>query len=169
MPTDLPRHRADRSGRCGDHEGLFGLWRADLRETEISRESGDAVYAQQVRDRFQGRQFVELLCGPDGILLPAAVAEDEIALFEFGIPRFYDLAKDIACHDVTRLDGWSVGRSLHPGPVGSVDRDVPDPDQDLALAGFRYVPFLEHEMLMVQFPLRDLGQHELSVLATAHR
>src|SRR4051794_10358822 len=76
---DLTNQRADRSGGGRDDDSLAGLGFADVEQSEIGGEPGDAIDAQKMRHRLDLWQLAQMFSRPCGVLLPAGVAEHEIA------------------------------------------------------------------------------------------
>ena len=76
---DLADDRSDRAGRGRDHDGLAGLRLADIEQPEIGGEAGDAVDAEQMRHRLDPRHLAQVLCRHGRIILPAGIAEHDVA------------------------------------------------------------------------------------------
>src|SRR6202008_1099727 len=79
---DLANDRPDRTGGGRDHDRLAFPRLANVKQPEISGEAGEAVHAQQMRHRFDLRHFGQLPGGYNRVILPAGIAEHEVAGYE---------------------------------------------------------------------------------------
>ena len=146
-PGDLPHDRPHRSrGRRHDH-GVARLGLSAFQEAEIGREARDPVHAQQVCLGPEVREFANTSGRERGIVLPAGVGEHEIPGLQVVGIGFNDFRNPAPRHHLPALQGGTIGRALHPGPVGGVQRDVAGLQQHLSLARRRSLAAPEREML----------------------
>ena len=137
-PTDPGRRRHD--------HGFAGLRLADIEQAEIGGEPGDPIDAEQMRHRLHVRQLDELLGGKGRIVLPASVGEHEISRLEAGGPRGDHLGDRDPGHDGAGPDGGAIGRTLHPGAIGGVERDELGAHEDLAVLRFGRHPLAQRKV-----------------------
>jgi len=139
-----------------------------MQQAEIGGEARDAVHAKQMRHRLHLRHLVHMLRRHGGVILPAGVAEHDIAGRKSRRFRGYDFRNAAARHHSVGLDGGAIGGAVHPGPVGGIQRDITCPHQYLAIPRLRHGAFDHPEMLRPQFPGRLLDQQDLAVDGVAH-
>ena len=109
-----------------------------------------------------------MLARQDGIVLPAGVGENEIARRETRRLRGDDLGDAAAGHDRIGLDRRAIGRALHPGPIGRVERNVAHPQKGFAVLKFRDLRFNEAEVLGAELAGRLFDQQNLTIDAAIH-
>ena len=108
-----------------------------LRRPGIGGHARHAEDAERGRGRRRrGVDLAQLLAVEDGVFLPAAHAEREVAGREFRVVRAHHLADDAAGHDLADADRLGIGlRIAHaPAHVG-VEREPERAQQDLARTG----------------------------------
>ena len=104
-----------------------------------------------------------MFCADHGVVLPAGIAEHQIAGGEARRIGFHHFGNGAARHHGIGLDGCTVGRTLHPGAVGRIERDVKHPQQNLAVLGFGNGCFRHLEILGQQLSGRLLDQQNLTI------
>src|SRR6516225_3247471 len=80
---DLADDRADRAGGGRDHDGLAWLRLADIEQPEIGGEPRNSIDAQQMRHWFDLGHLCQMLRRYGGIVLPAGIAEYDVARLQF--------------------------------------------------------------------------------------
>jgi hypothetical protein len=103
-----------------------------------------------------------------GVILPAGIAEHDIAGREACGLRGDDLRDAAAGHHRVGLDRGAIGGAVHPGPVGGVERDITRSNQHLAVLrrGHRAIDHLE--MFRPELAGRFLDQQNLTIDGVAH-
>ena len=165
---NLADDRADRTGGGGDHDGLAGLGLADMEQAEIGGQPGDAVDAEQMRHRLHLRHLGQVLCRHGRIILPAGIAEHDVARLEVRRFRGHDFGDAAAGHHGVGFDRGAIGGAVHPGPVGGIERDVARPHQRLAIPRLGHGRLRHLEMLRPQFAGRLLHQKDLAIDGVVH-
>ena len=153
---DLPDHRADRPGGGGDRDGLAGLRLADGRKARVGGHARHAEHAERRRYRRAARiELAQARAVRHRVILPAAIAEHDVARLESGMPRIRHLVDRAADHRLTDLDGLRVGprRAHAPAHVG-IEREPQRAQQHLALARLRRRALFEAEIARLR---RALG------------
>ena len=90
---DLPDDRADRTRRRRDRDGFTGPRLADFREAHIGRHARHAEHAERRRDRCRRRiELAQARAVGNRVVLPAAMAQHNVADGKFGMSRRHDLA-----------------------------------------------------------------------------
>src|SRR4030081_3659788 len=122
-----------------------------------------------MRHRFDLRHLGQMLCRHHRVILPAGIAEHDVARSKALRVGRNDLGDAAAGHDRVGLDRRAVGRAVHPGPVSGVQRDIAHPQQHLALLRLRDGAFEHFEMLRPEFPGRLFNQQDLAIDSVVHR
>src|SRR5215207_10204386 len=163
---DLADERADRSGRRGDSDGLARLRLADVEETRIGRHARHAEDAERRRGRRRrGVDLAQLLAVEDGVFLPAAHAEREVAGRKFRVARAHHLAEDAAGHDLADADRLRIGlRVAHPPAHVGIEGEPERAQQDLAWTGLGDRRALEPEVDWLRLADGARGEHDAAVL-----
>src|SRR5262249_48011229 len=98
---ELTRHRADRTGGGGDDDGLALLRLADFGDAAIGGCARHAENAQVGGERCTvPAEFGQALTRRNGVGLPAAGANGDVARYEVRMPRGDHLARGLAGHDI---------------------------------------------------------------------
>src|SRR5207237_9893415 len=100
--------RADRTRRGRDRDGLAWFRLGNIEQSEIGGEPGNAEYAEQMRHRLQLRHPGEMLCRYRRIILPAGIAEYDIAGFQSVSLRCSHFADAAAGHHRVGLDRCAI-------------------------------------------------------------
>jgi hypothetical protein len=121
-----------------------------------------------MRHRLDLRHPGEMFCGEYCIVLPAGVAEYEVAGVKSRRFRRHHLGNATSRHHGVGFDGRAIRRAMHPGAIGGIERDVADAQQCLAMPRFGNRGIGQLEMLRPEFPGRLLDQQDLAIDARAH-
>ena len=168
---DLPDHRADRARGGRHHDGLAGLGLADLEQSHIGSHARHAENAERGRDRRRRRiELAQPSAARQRVVLPAAIAEHDVAGRVARMARLDDLADRAADH--RRPDGGRLGigfRGAHAAAHVGVERQIARAHQQLALAGLGDRRLGELEIVEAGRALRPALQQDLAVGSRSHR
>jgi hypothetical protein len=162
---DLANHRANRAGSCGDHQRLAGLRPADLQQAGIIGHAPHAEHPQRRRDR--GLRRVDLA---DRVrleqrkVLPAAIADDEVAGREAVEVGFDHLAHRAAGHHLADRDRRRVRRRVaHAAAHVGIERQIDGAGEQFARPWLRRRALLEPEVVRSRPALRPLREDDAAV------
>src|SRR5579871_1333543 len=146
---DLPDHRPDGAGRRRNRDGLARLGLANFQEPRPGRHARHAEDAE--RGCYRSRRGIELAqadAAGKRVILPAPIAQHDIADGEFGISRLHDLADRAAHHGLADLHLLGVRpRGAHTAAHIGVERQIADAHQHLPVARLRRRPLHQFEIV----------------------
>ena len=100
----MARDLSDRTRRGGDDDRVAGPRLADVEQSEVRRESGQADCVQCKRRRLEhGRDLAERPGAGGCVFLPAELAHHEVARAEAPIVALHDFSEVHRCDDVPDL------------------------------------------------------------------
>src|ERR1700733_6945238 len=121
-----------------------------------------------MRHRLEARHLAEMLGRYGGIVLPAGIAEHKVTRPPAPARRRHDFGDATAGHHGVGLDRRAIGRAVHPGAVGGVQRNVAHPQQRLAVLWLRDGGFGHFEVLRTKLAGRLLDQQNLTIDGVVH-
>ena len=141
-----------------------------LSSPRIGGHPGHSEDAERGRDGRERRiDLAQALAVAERVVLPAGVAEDDIARREAGVRRLDHPADRAADHGLADLHAWRVGlaRVHAPAHVG-VEGEVDGPAQNFALTRHGHRVFDQVEVALLGRALGTRGQHDLTVSLFRH-
>ena len=169
-PCQLADHRADRAGRCADHDGLAGPGPADVQQAHLRGEARHARRAQRQRGPADVAQRHQVLAVRQGVVLPAAVRQDQFTGAQVRMARLDHAADGAADQHFAQPDRRRVAGAdlLHQVAHVRVERQGQRAQQHLSRAGGRHGHGLEAEVLRHRAPGGAGGEHDAAVDGRGH-
>ena len=168
---DLPDHRADRTGRRGHDHGFARLGLADVEQADVGGERGHAEPAQRQRRLRHLAEREQILTVRQRVVLPAGVAEHQIAGAELRMLGGDDAVDRAAHHGLAQRHRRRVDRPdfVHQVAHVRIERKVQRAQQHLPFVRRRDGGFVETEVLRRRQAARARGEDDAAIDGIALR